>query len=63
MDDLKTDSQLLTALEAASKRRTSMEELKHQRVSFIMGILKDNSGVTKSRIQNVLAQQEGQTPD
>ena len=59
---LHTDSALLRALQDASKRRTSEEELRQQRVSFIMGTLKDTSGVTRSRIQDVLAQQEGRHP-
>ena len=34
-------------------------ELQRQRVSYILGILKDDSGITRARIEEVLAKQEG----
>ena len=59
MTELKTDANLLRALQRASTRKPTAEELRQQRVSFIMGLLKENSGVTRSRIQEVLAKQDG----
>ena len=56
---LHTDVALLRALEAASQQKPTEDELRQQRVSFIMGTLKEASGVTRSMVQNVLAEQEG----
>jgi hypothetical protein len=56
---LKTKDSLLQALREASKRVLTAEELHKQRVSFIWGSLKDSSEVTRARIEQVLAQQEG----
>jgi hypothetical protein len=35
------------------------DELRKQRVSFILGTLKDDSAVTRAQINSVLAEQEG----
>lgn len=59
MTELKTSELLLAALKEASKRGLTAEELNKQRISFIMGSLKESSTVTRSRIQEVLAEQEG----
>jgi hypothetical protein len=59
MTELKTSELLLAALEEASKRELTAEELNKQRVSFIMGSLKESSTVTRSRFEEVLAEQEG----
>jgi|SRR5579864_22101 len=59
MTELKTSESLLATLQKASKRVLTAEELKKQRVSFIMGSLKESSTVTRARIQEVLARQEG----
>lgn len=59
MSMLKTDERLLNALHAASQWKATPGELRAQRVSFIIGALKEESGVTRSRIDEVLAEQEG----
>jgi hypothetical protein len=59
MVELKTQESLLRALKRAAARRLTAEELEKQRVSFIVGSLKENSAVTRARIREVLAQQEG----
>jgi hypothetical protein len=59
MADLKTDEGLLRALKVASSRKPTAAELHRQRVSFIMGIVKDTSGITRARVAEVLAGQEG----
>ena len=59
MTKLQTHRTLLQALEAASSRHLTADELHKQRVSYIMGILKETSGVTRERVENVLAEQEG----
>jgi hypothetical protein len=59
MTELKTNESLLAALRRASTRTPTAEEVEKQRISFIMGSVKKSSGVTRARIQEVLAQQEG----
>ena len=57
--ELKTDESLLQALHKAAERKQSPDDLHRQRVSYIFGSIKESSGVTRSRIEDVLAQQEG----
>ena len=59
MDDLHTKESLLRALKVASARPLTAAELQRQRVSYILGILKDDSGITRARVEEVLAEQEG----
>jgi len=59
MTNLRTDDALLRKLEAAASKTLSADELRKQRISFIMGTLKDNSTVTRAKITEVLAVQEG----
>jgi hypothetical protein len=59
MTELKTSQSLLEALHKAASQRVSSEELHAQRVSFIMGSVKADSGITREQIQQVLAKQEG----
>ncbi len=59
MTNLKTDKSLLRTLKQASKHPLSPKEVREQRVSFIMGAVKADSGVTRARIKEVLAAQEG----
>jgi hypothetical protein len=57
--NLKTKESLLKALNDASHRSVTREELHAQRVSFIMGSVKAESGITREQVQQVLAKQEG----
>jgi hypothetical protein len=59
MTELKTKPDLLEALRRASTRAPTAEEIRKQRVSFIMGTLKDNSSVSRERVQEILDRQEG----
>ena len=59
MTDLKTPQSLLDALREAGTRPVSAEELHAQRVSFIMGSVKAESGITREQVQRELAKQEG----
>lgn len=59
MAELKTKESLLTALKQASERPLSADELRKQRVSFIMGSLKESSTVTRSQVEAELARMEG----
>lgn len=57
--ELKTSATLLTALGNASSKKQTADEIKEQRVSFIFGSIDEKSGVTRSRIQEVLEEQQG----
>jgi hypothetical protein len=59
MTELRTRESLLSALKLAASRRPTAEELQKQRISFIMGSINDKSTVTRARISEVLAAQEG----
>jgi hypothetical protein len=61
--NLKTKESTLEALMQASRHRPTAEELHRQRVSFIMGSLKEESAVTRAKVQEVLANQEGVKAD
>ena len=56
--ELKTSDNLLKALEVASSKILTAKEINEQRVSFIVG-MKGSSSITKSRIQEMLAYQDG----
>jgi hypothetical protein len=62
MTNLKTKESTLQALERASRNPPTPEEMKKQRVSFIMGSLNKDSHVTRAKIQEILAEQEGNKP-
>jgi hypothetical protein len=57
--ELKTDGKLLEALGSASLRKKTTEELHEQRVSFIYASMDKDSGVTRAKIEEVLAEQLG----
>ncbi|MGA2493734.1 MAG: hypothetical protein ABSF67_12375 [Roseiarcus sp.] len=59
MTKLKTDPGLLQKLMAAASHDLTTEQLRKQRVSFIMGSLKRESPITRDKIQKVLAAHEG----
>lgn len=57
--EVKTKPSLLQALREAAMMPQTAEEIEKQRVSFIMGMLKDDSTVTRAQVRQVLAAQEG----
>lgn len=57
---LKTDEALLKAIRAAAVSKMSEAELREQRISFILGTLKEESGVTREKVIQVLARQNGE---
>lgn len=59
MTDLKTRETLLEALREAAKRPMNEEELRRQRVSFIMGTLNMDSTITRDQVEDILARHEG----
>ena len=59
MVDIHTKPSLLRALESAARRKPTVDEVKKQRVSFVMSAVKENRELTKARIEEILAEQEG----
>ena len=59
MTDLKTRESLLEALRNASQHAITEDELRKQRVSFIMGSISEGSGMTRARVEELLDKQEG----
>ncbi len=59
MTDLQERTALITALKKATTRELSAAELQQQRISFVMGSLKTESGVTRLQVEEVLAKQNG----
>ena len=59
MTQLKTKPSLIDALKSAAQKPISADEMQQQRVSFIMGTLKDSSTVTREQVRKVLSQQDG----
>lgn len=59
MTNLKTDPALLDRLRAAAKVKMSPEQLRKQKISFIMGSLGDDSTITRERVESELNKLEG----
>lgn len=57
---LRTDESLLKALREAAISKMTAAELREQRISFILGTLKEDSGVTREKVEQVLAKQHGE---
>lgn len=59
MLELKTRDSLLQALRQAAQHPLTADEVRQQRVSFIMSTLKEGSSVTRARVEQILDAQEG----
>ncbi len=59
MTEIKTDESLLKRLKAAAQRPMTEQQVKEQRVSFILGMVGESSNVTREKVESVLARQEG----
>lgn len=59
MGELKTERTLLDRLSAAAHVKLSAEQLRAQKVSFIMGSLSDDSKITRDRVEEELNRLEG----
>ncbi len=59
MTELKTSEHLLQVLQRASSQGPTAAEVHCQRISFIMGSLREDSSITRARVEEVLAHQEG----
>lgn len=58
-ETVKGDPQVLAALEKAAARRMTAEERRQQKVSFIMGTMGDDSTITREKVEEILAEQDG----
>lgn len=56
----KTPEALLEKLSAATKRILSDQEIREQRISFIMGAVDEDSTITRDQIQKVIQKLEGE---
>jgi hypothetical protein len=61
MVELKTPPEVLEALHRSATTYLSSRELHDQRVSFIMGMLKESSNITRARVEEVIADRDGQS--
>ncbi|MBR7972960.1 hypothetical protein KDX01_07495 [Burkholderia vietnamiensis] len=53
--NLKTNRDLLVELAEAASKKQSQAELAEQRVSFVYGVMKVDSGVTREQVRKVIA--------
>ena len=59
MNDLQTDPKLLDRLRQAAHVKLTVQQLRLQKISFIMGSLGDNSTITRERVERELSKFEG----
>jgi hypothetical protein len=58
MPELHTKASLLSALKDAATRGPTKEELRRQRVSFVMGMIGDGDAVSRERVAEIIDEQE-----
>ncbi len=56
---LKTNAGLLKVMKAAASRKLSAQENIEQRVSYVFGLMHDDSMVTKEHVRKVILEQVG----
>ena len=59
MTNIQTNNALLRALERATSRTPSFDQLDKQRLSFVMGVLPEDNRMTREEVQHALERQEG----
>ena len=59
MPEIKTDPALIDALNEAAQKPITADEIRKQRVSFILGSLKNDSTITQEQVESVLNRLEG----
>jgi hypothetical protein len=57
--DLQTSPELLSKLRNAADGAQSATEIFEQRVSFVLGSMKEGSGVTREQVRKVILDQAG----
>lgn len=60
LTDLHTNEALLLKLKASAAKTLTAEDILKQRISYVMGTLKDDSPVTRSKVKAVLSLQTGE---
>ncbi len=61
MGDLRTNQNLLAALEKATSTHPTRDQVEKQRLSFVMGALPTESNMTREQVQQILDHQRGAT--
>ena len=59
MKTMKTDANLLKTLEKSAGKTMTGKEIQQQKISFIMGSLKDDSTITRERVEAELNKRSG----
>lgn len=59
MTDLHTNEALLLKLKASASKTLTSDDILKQRISYVMGTLKDDSPVTRAKVKAVLSMQDG----
>ena len=61
MVDLHTAPDLIDRLTSAARRSLTENEVRSQRISFIMSGVDDDSSITREQVEKVVLKLEGQT--
>lgn len=56
---LKTDAELLNVIKKTAAKKPSAQELIEQRVSYVFGLLDDDSPLTKEQVRKVILEHVG----
>lgn len=57
--DLKTDDALLAKLREAAKHHMSKNEIREQKISYVMGVVSQDSTITRKQVEEILDRAEG----
>jgi hypothetical protein len=56
---LKTRPELLSKLKQTVGRKPSAAEIREQRISFVFGMMKPGSGITREEVRQILLEHDG----
>lgn len=59
MPEYVTDQRLLDALKKAAGRKMTSEEVREQRVSFVMSAIAEDSDVSRADVERIIDEREG----
>jgi hypothetical protein len=59
LTDLHTSEALIAKLKASASKTLTAEDILNQRISYVMGTLKDGSPVTRAKVKEILSMQDG----
>lgn len=63
MTEIHTDADLLRALQSATTRAPTREQVEAQRLSFVMGVLPEDNDMTREQVREMLDKQDGRSID